>query len=121
MPASWEAPPVYRRPSSSRPEPAAEEERSRSHAAIPVALVVVIVGAYLGRYTLLAPSALGLLLLVSGLSLLSSHLNPLSPHFYLSRKPSWTAIGVVFLGALALLADAYVLWTDRLGPILPHP
>jgi hypothetical protein len=93
----------------------------RSHAAIPVAVVVVGVGLYLGMYSLLAPAALGLVLLVAGTSFLSSRLNPLSAHFYLSRKPSWAAVGVVFLGALALLAEAYALWVhDGVGRLLPH-
>ncbi len=120
VPAAWETPPAYRRRNPPRPAPVTEEEHPRSHAAIPVAVAVALVGLYLGRYTVLAPGALGLLLLVSGVSLLSSRLNPLSPHFYLTRKPSWSAIGVVFLGALGLLADAYVLWSARLGPVLPR-
>lgn len=68
------------------------------------------VGLYFARYSLIVPGALGLLLLFSGMSFLSSRLNPLSVHFYLSRKPSWTAISVVFLGALLLLGEAYELW-----------
>jgi hypothetical protein len=92
----------------------------RSHAAIPVAVVLVGVGLCLGTYSLLVPGALGLALLVSGTSFVSSRLNPLSAHFYLSRKPSWAAIGVVFLGALALLAEAYVLWVQGgIGRVLP--
>ena len=103
-----EAPPEYRRPP--RLDRLEERRTERSNAAIPVAVVVVGVGLYLGTYSLLVPGALGLLLFVSGTSLLSSRLNPLSPHFYLTRKPSWAAIGVVFLGALALFAEAYELW-----------
>jgi hypothetical protein len=121
VPAAWESPPAYRRRSSAGDAPPTEEERPRSNAAIPVAVVLALVGLYLGRYTLLAPAAVGLLLVLSGLSLLASHLNPLSPQFYLTRKPSWAAIGVVFLAGLGLLADAYALWKDRVGSVLPHP
>ena len=108
-----------------RLRPAEEElERrpvERSHAAIPVALVVVGLGLYFGSYSLIVPALLGLLLLVSGGSFLSSRLNPLSPHFYLTRKPSWAAVGVVWLGALALLAEAYELWLrGGASRLLPH-
>lgn len=92
----------------------------RSHAAIPVAVAVVLAGFYFGSYTLLVPASLGILLLISGFSLLSSRINPLSPHFYLTRKPSWSAIGIVFLGALALFADVYYLWKTELGGLTPH-
>ncbi len=44
------------------------------------------------------------MLLVSSASLLSTRLNPLSATFYLTKKPSFLAIGVVFLGALILFA-----------------
>ena len=96
------------------------EDRSRSHAAIPVAIVLVAAGVVLGPYSLLVPLALGLVLLASGLSLFSSRINPLSPHFYSSRKASWSAVAVVFLGSLGLLWYAYYLWTSRLGAVLPH-
>ena len=95
-------------------------ESRRSNAAIPVAVALVAIGLYLGTYTVLLPALLGLVLLFSSGSLLSTRLNPLSPTFYLSKKPSFLAIGVVFLGALLLLAGAYVLWVHQLGPILPH-
>jgi len=114
-----EAPRGFRR--RERLERLQERPAERSHAAIPIAVVVVIVGLYLGTYSLLIPAVLGLVLLVSGTSLTSSRLNPLSPHFYLTRKPSWAAIGVVFLGALALLAEAYALWVQGgLARLLPH-
>ncbi len=93
---------------------------SRSDAAIPVAIALVIVGVVLGRYTLLAPLGVGFVLLLSGFSLFSSRINPLSPHFYSNRKASWAAIGVVFLGAVLLFADAYYLWSSHTGSILPH-
>jgi len=98
-----------------RPNRAAEVEARRSNAAIPVAVAVVLVGLYLGRFSLLLPGLLGVVLLVSTGSFLSTRLNPLSPHFYLTRKPSWTAVGVVFLGALILFAYAYSLWVHGGG------
>jgi hypothetical protein len=92
----------------------------RSNAAIPVAVVLVGVGLYFGSYSLIVPAVLGLVLLGSGLSFLSSRLNPLSVHFYLTRKPSWAAIGIVFLGGVGLLAEAYELWIrGGAGHLLP--
>lgn len=112
----------YVRPPASRPSRAAEVEAEsrRSNAAIPVAVVVVIVGLVLGRYTFLAPGFFGLILLIAAGSFLSTRLNPLSPHFYLTRKPSWLAVGVVFLGSLLLLWDAYLLFVAQFGPVLAH-
>ena len=104
-----------------RRAPVEARPAERSHAAIPVAVVVVGLGLYLATYSLLIPALLGLLLFTSGLSLLSSRLNPLSPHFYLTKKPSWAAIGVVFLGALALVAEAYELWLRGGAADLLHP
>jgi hypothetical protein len=95
-------------------------EPQRSHAAIPVAVVLVVVGLYLGTYSLLLTGIMGFVLLVSAGSLLSTRLNPLSASFYLSKKPSFVAIGVVFLGALILLAGAYALWLHQVGPLVPR-
>ena len=95
-------------------------EAKRSHAAIPVALVLLVAGLYLSEYTILLPALLGVVLFFSGLSFLSTRLNPLSPHFYLTRKPSWLAIGVVFLSALALLASAFEFYVHHLAPIIPR-
>jgi hypothetical protein len=92
----------------------------RSNAAIPVALVVVGFGIYLARFTVLMPALFGLLLLWAGGSFLSSRLNPLSTHFYLPTKPSWTAILVVFLGSFALFGAAYALYLAHFGPIVPR-
>jgi uncharacterized membrane protein len=92
----------------------------RSNAAIPVAVVLVALGLYLGTFTLLLTAVLGFVLLVSAGSLLSSRLNPLSASFYLTRKPSFLAIGVVFLGALILFGGAYALWIHQTGPLLPR-
>jgi hypothetical protein len=114
-----DAPQAYRRPV--RPDPVEARPRERSHAAIPVAVVVVGVGLYFATYSIVIPALLGLLLFVSGTSFLSSRLNPLSTHFYLTRKPSWLAIGVVFLGALVLFAEAYELWlAGGASRLLPH-
>ncbi len=113
----------YTRAPPSRPSRTAEvaSEPRRSHAAIPVAVAVVIAGVVLGGVSFLAPALLGFVLLVAAGSFLSTRLNPLSPHFYLTRKPSWTSVGVVLLGALLLLWDAYGLFLARYGPILAHP
>ena len=111
---------VYHRPTTPPPNRAAEAERQRSHAAIPVAIVVLGVGLYLSQYTLLLTVLFGLFLFYAGLGFLSTRLNPLSPHFYLTRKPSWLATGVVFLAALALLVGAFELFIHGMAPILPH-
>ncbi len=106
---------------AARRAPAEARPAERSHAAIPVAVVVVGLGLYFASYSLLIPALLGILLLTSGLSLMSSRLNPLSPHFYLTKKPSWAAIGVVFLGGLGLVAEAYELWLRAGAGDLVHP
>lgn len=94
-------------------------ERRRSHAAIPVAIAIVIVGLAFGTYTLVIPILLGILLLGAVVSFLSTRLNPLSVGFYLSVKPSWTAIGVAALGAFVLFVGAWWYWTRHLATILP--
>jgi hypothetical protein len=95
-------------------------ENRRSNAAIPVAVALVLLGLWLGGYSILLTALLGLVLLVSSGSLLSTRLNPLSPTFYLTKKPSFLAIGVVFLGALVLFGGTYYLWVHHLGPVVPH-
>jgi hypothetical protein len=108
-------------PRRTRPNRAAEAgPPRRSNAAIPVALVVVGLGLYFGRYTVLLPVTLGVALLYAGGSFLSTRVNPLSTHFYHPTKPSWTAILVVFLAAVVLLAAAYELFLHQIGPVLPH-
>ena len=97
-----------------------EVESRRSNAAIPVAVVLVVVGLYLGSYSVVLTALLGIVLLASAGSLLSTRLNPLSPTFYLTKKPSFLAIGVVFLGALILLGGAYTLWVHQMGPLVPR-
>jgi hypothetical protein len=110
---------AYARSAAGRPNRAAAVESTRSNAAIPAAIAVVAFGVYLGKFSILITGLLGLALLYSGGSFLSARLNPLSAHFYLTRKPSWAAIGVVFLGALALLGGAYAMWLRGFGPVLP--
>ena len=95
-------------------------EMRRSNAAIPVAVVLVGIGLYLTSYTIVVTALIGLLLLGSAGSLLSTRLNPLSATFYLTRKPSFLAIGIVFLGALVLFGATYYLWMAQGGPIVPH-
>ncbi len=108
------------RPYRTRPVRAVEVESRRSNAAIPVAVVLVVLGLYLATYTVLLTALLGVVLLISAGSLLSTRLNPLSPTFYLTKKPSFLAILVVFLGALILLGGAYTLWVHQMGPLIPH-
>jgi hypothetical protein len=112
-------PPPYARPVRPRSVRYVDPERSRSNAAIPVAIAVVIAGLILASYSFVLPALLGVVLLVAGGSFLSTRLNPLSPGFYLTRKPTWAAIGVVFLGALMLLGVAYERLVSALGPFLP--
>jgi uncharacterized membrane protein len=112
---------VYHRPTNPPPNRAAEEETKRSHAAIPVALFLLAVGLYVSQYTVLLTGLLGIVLFLAGLSFLSTRLNPLSPHFYLTRKPSWLAVGVVFLSAFALLAATFELYAHGLAPVFPRP
>jgi len=111
---------AYSRAPPAHPNRAAEAEVRRSNAAIPVAAVLLFLGLYLGQYSLLAPATLGLVLLYSGGSFLSTRVNPLSPHFYLPKKPSWLAVGVVFLGALVLFWDTYLLLQAQFGSLVPH-
>lgn len=91
----------------------------RSHAAAYAALAVLVLGLYLGQYTILVPAGLGISLLFTAGSFLSARLNPLSIGFYLTTKPSWTAILLVFLSALALLGAAYYYFIHGIAPIVP--
>lgn len=111
---------AYSRAPPGHPSRAAEVESRRSNAAIPIVAVLVVVGLYFGQYSLLVPAILGLGLLYAGGSFLSTRLNPLSPHFYLTKKPSWLAVGVVFLGTLVLLGDTYLLVEREFGGLLSH-
>ena len=111
---------TYHRPAAPPPNRAAvNEQPQRSNAAIPVALVLAVLGLYLSQFTILLTALFGVVLFLSGVSFLSTRLNPLSPHFYLTRKPSWLAIGVIFLTGLGLLAATYWLFVHRLAPVFP--
>ncbi len=108
------------RPYRTRTVRPVELESRRSNAAIPVAVAVVLAGLYLGTYTVLVPALLGLALLFSSGSLLSTRINPLSATYYLSKKPSFLAIVIVFLGSLVLFGGAYELWAHQLAPLVPQ-
>lgn len=110
------------RPRPRSPSYARRSERlpvRRSHAAAPLAVVVLLVGLILGTWSILVPLLLGLLLLSVGGTFLSSRLNPFSVGFYLTTKPSWSAIGVVVLSGVLLLAAAWAYWAHGLAGILP--
>lgn len=84
------------------------------------ALILLAAGWYLARYSILFPAILGFLLLSAALGLLGSRLNPLSTAFYLTTKPSWTAIGTVFLAAAVLLWTTYEYYLHAWGPLVPR-
>jgi len=113
---------VSRKPSKGpgprRGAPAPEPAR-RSHAAAPVAVVVLFLGLLLGTITVLVPALLGLFLFSSGLSFLSTRVNPFSIGFYLTKKPSWTAIGVIFLSGVLLWVVAYAYFVHGIAPLVP--
>lgn len=92
----------------------------RSNAAMPLTVAFLLVGLLIGAYTIVVPAILGGLLLLTGLSFLSTRLNPFSIGFYLTTKPSWPAIGLVFFSALVLLAAAYSYYASGIAPILPR-
>jgi hypothetical protein len=98
---------------------AAPAVQNRSHAAIPLVLVVVALGLWAASVSIFIPALLGTVLLGVTVSFLSTRINPLAVGFYLPVKPSWTALGVVALGALVLFATVYVDWTRALAPVLP--
>ena len=108
------------RPYRTRPTRVTTVGARRSNAAIPFAVGLVVLGLYLGTYSILLTGLLGVGLLFSAASLLSTRLNPLSATFYVDRKPSFLAIGVVFLSSLILFGGAYLLWVRQLGPLVPH-
>jgi len=99
-------------------EPPADPAR-RSHAAAPLAVAVLFLGLLLGTVTVLVPALLGLFLFSSGLSFLSTRLNPFSIGFYLTKKPSWTAIGIIFLSGLLLWLVAYTYFVRGIAPLIP--
>ncbi|HEV2428453.1 MAG TPA: hypothetical protein VGV64_01210 [Thermoplasmata archaeon] len=106
-------------PAPRRSRRRAPRERRRSNAAIPAALAVLLVGLALGHYTILVPGLLGLALLSVAVSFLSSRINPFSVAFYLTVKPSWTAIGTVVGVGLVLLLAAYGYYLSGFGPLVP--
>jgi hypothetical protein len=100
------------------PEPAPEPVQ-RSHAAAPLAVLVLFLGLLFGTVTVLVPALLGLFLFSSGFSFLSTRLNPFSIGFYLTKKPSWTAIGIIFLSGLLLWLVAYTYFVRGIAPLIP--
>jgi hypothetical protein len=100
--------------------PAAEQVQQRSHVAIVPALILLAVGWYLARYSIIFPAIIGFFMLSGALGLLGSRLNPLSTAFYLTTKPSWSAIGTVFLTGAVLLWMTYEYYLHSWGPVLPH-
>jgi hypothetical protein len=116
--------PRYRRtPPSTEAEPAppaAQQVQRRSHIAIVPALILLGVGWYLARYSVIFPALIGFVLLSGALGLLGSRLNPLSSAFYLTTKPSWTAIGTVFLTGAVLLWMTYEFYVHSWGPVFPR-
>ncbi|MGA7862324.1 MAG: hypothetical protein WCB19_10820 [Thermoplasmata archaeon] len=104
----------------STPPPATEQIQQRSHIAIIPALILLAVGWYLARYSIIFPAVIGFFLLSGALGLLGSRLNPLSTAFYLTTKPSWTAIGAVFLTGAVLLWMTYEYYVHAWGPLIPR-
>ncbi|MFZ0829826.1 MAG: hypothetical protein WCB18_01105 [Thermoplasmata archaeon] len=100
--------------------PPVEQVQRRSHIAIVPALILLAVGWYLARYSVLFPAIIGFFLLSGALGLLGSRLNPLSTAFYLTTKPSWSAIGTVFLTGAVLLYMTYEFYLHSWGPVVPH-
>ena len=116
--------PRYRRTTSSdppdSPAPVAEPAQRRSHVAVVPAVILLAVGWYLAHFSILFPAVLGFLLLSGALGLLGSRVNPLSSAFYLTTKPSWTAIGTVFLTGSVLLWMTYEYYIHSWGPLIPR-
>lgn len=121
--------PVYVRPRYQRTvnpgdpgstPPTAPEVQRRSHVAVVPALILLAVGWYLARYSIIFPAVIGFFLLSGALGLLGSRLNPISTSFYLTTKPSWAAIGTVFLTGAGLLWMTYEYYLHSWGPVFPH-
>lgn len=96
-----------------------EEVARRSNAAMPLTVAFLLAGLLFGAYSIVVPALLGGVLLLTGLSFLSSRLNPFSIGFYLTTKPSWPAIGLVFVSALVLLVAAYGYYVSGIAPLIP--
>jgi hypothetical protein len=105
--------------SRARPVARPEEVPRRSNAAVPLAVFLLFLGLIVGAYTVVVPALLGLFLLLTGLSFLSTRLNPFSIGFYLTTKTSWTAVGLLFLAGFVLLGTAYGYYVSGFAPILP--
>jgi hypothetical protein len=101
------------------PQAVAHAAPTRSNAAGYTAIALVIVAVLLMHYTLLIPVLLGFLLLSAGVSLLGTRVNPLTPTFYLTTKPTWLSIAIVFLAGVGLFALAYHEWRIGGAPIWP--
>lgn len=117
--------PRYRRAvtpsgSASTPPVVSQPVQGRSHVAVIPAILLLGVGWYLARFTIIFPAVIGFFLLSGALGLLGSRLNPLSTAFYLTTKPSWSAIGAVFLAGGVLLWMTYEYYLHAWGPVLPH-
>lgn len=97
----------------------AHEPPRRSNAAAPVGGILLLAGLILGTYTVVIPALLGLFLISSSLSFLSTRVNPLSIGFYLSTKPSWLTIGLLFLCGIVLIGAAYGYYKSGFAPIFP--
>lgn len=102
-----------------RPAPPPEEPKRRSHIAAPFAVALLLVGLLFGTYTILVPALLGFFLFWTGLSFLGTRMNPFSIGFYLTTKPSWSAIGLIFLSAVLLWLVAWSYYVHGLGPLIP--
>lgn len=104
------------------PHPAAHplaEPPRRSHAAMPLAVAFLFVGLLLGSYTVVVPAILGVVLLLTALSFLSSRLNPFSLGYYLTIKPSWPTIGLLFLASVVLFGAAWGYYVTGFAPVVP--
>lgn len=107
--------PGHRAPAAERTGPP-----GRSHAAAPLAAALLLAGLWLGTYTVVAPLLIGLLLLSTAASFLSSRVNPFSLGFYLTTKPSWLAIGIVTGSGLLLFVVAYAYLVHGVAGWLPR-
>lgn len=107
-------------PHSTHHHPPREARPRRSNAAMPVTVAFLLVGLLFGTYTIVVPALLGGFLLLTGLSFISTRLNPFSIGFYLTTKPSWPAIGLVFFASLLLLSAAYGYYVSGIAPLVPH-
>jgi hypothetical protein len=116
----YQRPPASGEAESAPPPPAAQQIQRRSHLAVVPALILLAVGWYLARYSILFPAIIAFFLLSGALGLLGSRLNPLSTSFYLTTKPSWTAIGTVFLTGAVLLWMTYEYYIHAWGPLIPR-